>query len=366
MSVPPESPALAQGSLIVNASLGDDRNGMWSAIEVTDLAKVYPGGIRALDGVSFSVPPGEIFGYLGRNGAGKSTTIRILATLSLPTDGRAFVAGHPVDTEPEEVRRIIGVTMQEAALDELMTAREHVELAARLFGSDRSSARHRAEELLETFGLSDAAGRLVATYSGGMRRRLDVAMSLVHRPAILFLDEPTAGLDPQSRRSVWTMVRELRDAGTTVFLTTQYLEEADQLADRVAIVESGRIAALGSPDELRQSVGWTVVHLRTGRELAADEIRRAFGEAAVSPDGRGGIKVELSESGRGIVDRLNVLRDGGVSIETLSVSQPTLEDVFVRVTGDRLEPSGDEDKARAVGMAATMAMRARVGAGGGR
>src|SRR5437588_4543096 len=323
-----------------------------AAIEVRDLSKTYRGGVTALSGATFSVAPGEIFGYLGRNGAGKTTTIRILATLSLPTAGQAFVAGHPVATEPEEVRRIVGVTMQEAALDDLMTAREHVELAARLFGAERKDAKHRAGELLEAFGLADSADRLVATYSGGMRRRLDVAMALVHRPSILFLDEPTAGLDPQSRRSVWSMVRELRDAGTTVFLTTQYLEEADELADRVAIVEGGRIAALGTSNELKRTVGRTVVQLHTSRDLDPEELRRAFGEATVTVDPRTGIRAALMENGLGVVERLNRLRDGGAEIETLSVSQPTLEDVFVRLTGDRMDTSSGGDESRAAGLAA--------------
>src|SRR5215218_8866483 len=210
------------------------------AIEVHDLAKRYePAGVDALTDVSFSVAEGEIFGLLGRNGAGKSTTVRILTTLLRPTGGWARILGIDVVAEPAAVRHLLGVALQDAALDELMTGREHLVLAAQVGGMRTDAAKSRADELLETFGLTAAADRIAARYSGGMRRRLDVSMALVRNPRVLFLDEPTTGLDPQSRRALWDLIRDLRDKGATIFLTTQYLAEADELADRVSVVHDG-------------------------------------------------------------------------------------------------------------------------------
>ncbi|MGH9003375.1 MAG: ABC transporter ATP-binding protein, partial [Acidimicrobiia bacterium] len=228
---------------------------MYVAIEVESLAKVYAGGTEALRDVSFHVDEGEIFGYLGRNGGGKTTTVRILTGLTRPTGGRARVAGLDVVTRSDAIRSRIGVTLQEAALDELLTGREFLTLVASLWGMRHKAARARAGELLELFDLTPAAGRRIGTYSGGMQRRLDLAAALVRRPEVLFLDEPTTGLDPQSRRALWDEIRRLRGEGTTVFLTTQYLEEADQLADRVGIIASGRIVAEGTPAALKAEVG---------------------------------------------------------------------------------------------------------------
>lgn len=226
---------------------------MTDAIEVDGLRKTYGGQVVALDGVSFAVSPGEVFGYLGRNGQGKTTTVRILATLTAASAGRALVAGHDVGREPRAVLRDIGVTMQAAALDPEMTGREHVEFLAGLWGESAVSRRVTAERLLSTFSLIPAADRLIRTYSGGMRRRLDLAGALINRPKVLFLDEPTTGLDAQSRRTLWNTVRELRDEGTAIFLTTQYLEEAEALADRVAVIEAGRVIALDTVEGLKAS-----------------------------------------------------------------------------------------------------------------
>ena len=227
------------------------------AVEVRNLEMRYEqAGVQALADVSFGVEEGEIFAYLGRNGAGKSTTVRILTTLLQPTGGHALVCGFDVGTQPAEVRRVIGVALQEAALDDLMTGREHLVLAARLVGLGKVESRQRAEELLEVFGLRVATDRVAARYSGGMRRRLDVTMAMIRRPDVLFLDEPTTGLDPQGRRALWALVRDLRDEGSTVFLTTQNLDEADVLAARVAIVHEGRIASHGPSRGAEGPVRW--------------------------------------------------------------------------------------------------------------
>jgi ABC-2 type transport system ATP-binding protein len=225
------------------------------AIEAENLQREYKGGLKAVDGIDLAVEPGQVYGFLGPNGAGKTTTVRILVTLLRPTGGRARVAGFDVADEPHEVRRRIGVALQEAALDLLMTGRELMELQATLHGIDPAQVRDRAADLIRRVGLEQAQNRRVGTYSGGMRRRLDLAMALVHAPEVLFLDEPTTGLDPVSRITLWDEVRRLRDEGTTVFLTTQYLEEADQLADRVGIISSGRIVAEGTPAELKRAAG---------------------------------------------------------------------------------------------------------------
>ena len=225
------------------------------AIEVDGLTKMYPGGIEAVRGVSFSVAAGEVFAYLGRNGQGKTTTVRILSTLTAPTGGSARIRGVDVVREPARVKPFIGVTMQAAALDPGMTGREHLRFVARLWGRSAAEAARTADALLEGFSLQDAADRQIRTYSGGMQRRLDLAGALVHRPSVLFLDEPTTGLDAQSRRALWERVRRLRDEGTAVFLTTQYLEEADVLADRVAVIEAGRLVAVDTATELKRRTG---------------------------------------------------------------------------------------------------------------
>ena len=311
------------------------------AIEVHDLAKRYePAGVDALRGVTFEVARGEIFGFLGRNGAGKSTTVRILTTLLRPSGGTALVLGLDVTASPGEVRRSLGVALQEAALDELMTGREHLVLAARLSGMAMAAARSRADELLDVFGLGSAGDRIAGRYSGGMRRRLDVAMALVRDPEVLFLDEPTTGLDPQSRRALWDLIRRQRDQGTTVFLTTQYLAEADELAERVAVVHAGQVAAIGTPAALKESHP-TTVRLRVAGADAEAQVRAAAGHESVTEAADGRLVVSVTGGDAavpGLVGRLAAL---GPAIERLEVLSPTLEDVFVALTGTELETGGD-------------------------
>ncbi len=308
------------------------------AIEVDELTKQFAGGVRALDGVSFTVDEGEVFGYLGRNGAGKSTTVRILTTLLRPTSGRARVLGHDVINDAGAVRKVFGAALQEAALDELMTGREHLEMAARLAGFDKARSRERAAELLESFGLRAAADRIAAGYSGGMRRRLDVAMAMVRRPEVLFLDEPTTGLDPQGRRAVWDLVRDLRDSGSTVFLTTQYLAEADELSGRVAVVHDGRIAAIGTSQELKDQLGTTTVRVRVS---PADEhrIREAVAPNVVTPVVGGWLEITVQGGEAAVPAVVGQLTGAGVHVDRLSVHPPSLEDVFVRLTGTQIETS---------------------------
>jgi ABC-2 type transport system ATP-binding protein len=304
------------------------------AVLVEDLQRVYPGGLRAVDGVNLRVEPGEIYGFLGPNGAGKSTTVRILTTLLRPTAGRALVAGHDVVTEAADVRRAIGVALQEAALDPLMTGRELLRLQGALHGLRRAEASRRCDELLRRVELTDAADRRLGTYSGGMRRRLDLAMALVHRPRVLFLDEPTTGLDPASRAALWREVRLLNDEGTTVFLTTQYLEEAEQLAGRVAIIDRGKIVAEGTPDDLKDRVGEPALHVDLvdpGRRAEAMALLGAHGRCA-ERDG-GAIVVRTPEGARAIAPLIRSLDEAGIEVDAVEIEEPTLDDVFLAVTG---------------------------------
>jgi ABC-2 type transport system ATP-binding protein len=311
-----------------------------SAIEVVELAKRYePAGVDALREVSFTVAEGEIFGFLGRNGAGKSTTVRILTTLLRPTSGTASVLGLDIRSKPAAVRRVLGVALQEAALDELMTGREHLVLAARLGGLRRAAAEARAGELLEAFGLTGAADRIAARYSGGMRRRLDVAMSLVRHPKVLFLDEPTTGLDPQSRRALWELIGNLRGDGATVFLTTQYLAEADELSDRVAVVHDGSIAAIGPSQELKDRFGNTTLRLQVGDPSVAARVGQAVG---VEPDdiasaGDGWITLPVPGGEPAVPGALARISAIGAAVERIAVVPPSLEDVFVSLTGSEIE-----------------------------
>ena len=324
------------------------------AIEVLDLAKRYePAGVEALRGISFTVDEGEIFGFLGRNGAGKSTTVRILTTLLRPTAGSARILGLDIRSQPGAVRRILGVALQEAALDELMTGREHLVLAARLGGLRRAAAEARATELLEAFGLTGAADRIAARYSGGMRRRLDVAMSLVRRPKVLFLDEPTTGLDPQSRRALWELIRGLRADGATVFLTTQYLAEADELSDRVAVVHDGSIAAIGPSEELKDRFGSTTLRLQVGDPALVARVGQAVG---VGPDDvvaghDGWITLAVPGGEPAVPDAVARISAMGAPVERLAVVPPSLEDVFVSLTGNEIESGaggGDDGALSAV------------------
>jgi ABC-2 type transport system ATP-binding protein len=306
-------------------------------IEVDGLVRRF-GDVVAVDGLRLGVDRGEVYGFLGPNGAGKSTTVRILCTLLGPTEGTARVAGFDVRTQASAVRLRIGLALQEASLDEKQTGRELLELQARLYGLRGDTLRRRLDEVMALADLGDAIDRLVGTYSGGMRRRLDLAAALVHDPEILFLDEPTAGLDPVSRTAVWEEVRRLqRDRGVTIFLTTQYLEEADALADRVGIIDKGRLVAEGTPTDLKHAVGHDLVVV----ELAGDGVGAAeavadlpgVDEARVSE----GSLLVSSADGASVVGPVAVrLAEKGVPIGSLTVRTPTLDDVFLEATGHRM------------------------------
>ena len=323
-----------------------------AAIETERLAREFEGGIKAVDGVDLEVANGEIYGFLGPNGAGKTTTVRMLTTLLQPTGGHAVVAGYDVVQDAAAVRRRIGVALQEAALDPLMTGRELIELQATLHGIPRKEGEEKAQWLLDRVGLTLAADRRIGTYSGGMRRRLDLAAALVHTPDVLFLDEPTTGLDPVSRRAIWEEVQKLNDEGTTVFLTTQYLEEADQLADRVGIISGGRLVAEGTPGALKAEVGRPHLEIslveHDGKESKAEEVLIRFGRPLPARDGM--LMVELepgSEVGRIVV----ALNEAGMDVESLDLVQPTLDDVFVQKTGQHLEGSAEDLRGRTAGEA---------------
>jgi ABC-2 type transport system ATP-binding protein len=297
------------------------------------------GKITAVDGVDLRIEAGEIFGFLGPNGAGKSTTVRMLTTLLRPTEGRAQIAGYDVVGDADMVRRSIGVALQDAAIDPLMTGRELVKLQAILHSIPRAQGVRRGEELLETVGLTAAADRRVGTYSGGMRRRLDLALALIHEPVVLFLDEPTTGLDPSSRAVIWNEVRKLnREFGTTVFLTTQYMEEADQLAGRVSIIDDGKIVAEGSPLELKQKVGDPTLSIALRDPSDAIEVERIllqFGEPTSSAEGSVSIRLPGGSSQMPAVVR--VLDDSNIEVHSLELHMPSLDDVFLIATGRHLE-----------------------------
>ncbi|HSI81991.1 MAG TPA: ATP-binding cassette domain-containing protein [Solirubrobacterales bacterium] len=330
-----------------------------TAIEARALEREFEGGIRAVDGVDLSVARGAIYAFLGPNGAGKTTTVRMLTTLLRPTGGEATVAGHDVVADPGAVRRSIGVALQEAALDPLMTGRELIHLQATLHALPAAEGRPRADELLRRVGLSDAADRRVGTYSGGMRRRLDLASALVHEPEVLFLDEPTTGLDPVSRQAIWAEVVRLNREGTTVFLTTQYLEEADQLADRVGIISAGRIVAEGTPAALKAEVGLPRLEVTLAEGTPADcaDVLRRFGEQLPAKDGA--LVVELPQGAAGIAPVVRALDEAGVLVESLDLHEPTLDDVFVEKTGRHLE--GAEQAAEGDGAGAVDPASAEAG-----
>jgi ABC-2 type transport system ATP-binding protein len=316
-----------------------------NGIEVVGLVREYRKGPRAVDGIDLTVAPGEIYGFLGPNGAGKSTTVHVLTTLLPPTAGTARVGGFDVVADGRRVRSLIGVALQEAALDPLLTGRDHLRLQATLQGVPKAERRARADELLERVGLADAADRNVKGYSGGMKRRLDLALALVHRPRIIFLDEPTTGLDPQSRTSLWEEVARLRrEDGVTIFLTTQYLEEADVLADRVGIIDQGRIVAEGTPAALKAEIGRPSVHAIPRREEDREKVAAflsGYGEAlATSRD----VAVRLHE-GLGLTDIVRAVDANGVDIVDLELRAPTLDDVFLAKTGRTLEGAAEEAEA---------------------
>ena len=314
-----------------------------NGIEVEQLVRVFKKGPRAVDGIDISVAPGEIYGFLGPNGAGKSTTVLVLTTLLPPTSGRARVAGFDVVEEGPQVRRVIGAALQEAALDPLLTGREHLRLQTALQAVPRAERPARIDELLERVGLSLAAERKVKGYSGGMKRRLDLALSLVHRPSVLFLDEPTTGLDPQSRSALWQEVGRLaREDGVTVFLTTQYLEEADVLADRVGIIDHGKIVAEGTPAELKATIGRPSVEAVPAdpdQRMQIQGVLERFGELV---PGLGGVAVRLTDSAQGLAEIVRALDAEGLEVAHLQLHAPSLDDVFLAKTGRSLEGAGAE------------------------
>ncbi len=315
-----------------------------AAIETHQLAREFEGGIKAVDGVDLEVAGGEIYGFLGPNGAGKTTMVRMLTTLLRPTGGRAVVAGFDVAEDPGAVRRKIGVALQEAALDPLMTGRELLELQATLHGISRREGALKGQWLLDRVGLTLAADRRVGTYSGGMRRRLDLAAALIPTPEVLFLDEPTTGLDPVSRKAIWEEVRKLNQEGTTVFLTTQYLEEADQLADQLGIISGGTLVAEGTPQALKAEVGRPHLELclvdQQGNESRAEQVLSRFGRPLPVRDGT--LMVELQNGSSEIGPIVVALNREGLDVESLDLVQPTLDDVFVQKTGQHLEGAQEE------------------------
>jgi ABC-2 type transport system ATP-binding protein len=313
-----------------------------SGIEVEGLVRTFK-DVRAVDGIDLSISAGEIYGFLGPNGAGKSTTVHMLTTLLPPTSGRASVAGFDVVHEGARVRASIGAALQEAALDPFLSGREHLRLQSSLHGIRGDRRRQLIEQLLDRVGLTNAADRKVRTYSGGMKRRLDLALALIHDPSTLFLDEPTTGLDPQSRTALWTEVGRLaRDEGVTVFLTTQYLEEADALADRVGIIDHGRIVAQGTPAQLKAEIGRPTIEVvpeESGDRSRLAELLAPFGDVTAARPGA--CAVQLDGHGT-LADVIRVLDNGNLRAAQVNLHQPSLDDVFLAKTGRTLEGAEDE------------------------
>jgi ABC-2 type transport system ATP-binding protein len=318
-----------------------------AAITASGLVKSY-GAVRALDGVDLHADPGTVLGLLGPNGAGKTTAVRVLTTLLKPDGGTARVAGLDVVRDAVRLRERIGLAGQYAAVDENLTGLENLTMVGRLYGERRAAARRRGSDLLERFGLVDAARRPVKTYSGGMRRRLDLAAALVAKPPVLFLDEPTTGLDPRSRLDLWATIEELVAEGTTVLLTTQYLDEADRLADTIAVVDHGRVIAEGTPDELKDRVGGERLEVRLGDEgdaAAATEALAPLADERPAVDGDL-VTVGVRTRTGAIVDAVRRLDDAGVDVDDLAVRRPTLDDVFLTLTGHAAEQRAAEDEER--------------------
>jgi ABC-2 type transport system ATP-binding protein len=322
------------------------------AVEARGLVKVF-GETRAVDGIDLAVPAGRVYGVLGPNGAGKTTTIRMMATLLVPDGGSARVFGHDVAREPEAVRSCVSLTGQFASIDEDLTGLENLTLLSRLLGFGRKDARARAEELLRAFGLGEASERQVKKFSGGMRRRIDIAASIVVAPRLLFLDEPTTGLDPRSRNQVWDIVRALVADGTTVLLTTQYLEEADQLADRIAVIDRGRVIAEGTSAELKSSVGSGDVHVRLADPQDRPEARRLLEQVLgasvllesepVSLSARLRVDGSSHDTTLQVSDALASLARAGISVSDFSLGQPSLDEVFLALTGHHAESDNTTD-----------------------
>jgi daunorubicin resistance ABC transporter ATP-binding subunit len=313
------------------------------AVEAIDLVKHF-GETRAVDGVSFAIPQGTVLGLLGPNGAGKTTIVRMLTTLSIPTSGTGRVNGHDVLKEPDAVRRSMGLTGQAATVDELLTARENIRLIGRLYGLPTSYIRTATDDLLARFLLTDAADRIVKTYSGGMRRRLDLAVSLVAAPPVLFLDEPTTGLDPRSRADLWDVLRGLVKDGTTLLLTTQYLEEADQLADKIIVIDHGKVIASGTPTQLKDEAGRASVVVTVTDPADIPKARILLGQCCN--------EVHVEEAARRLISPASGLADitriaslfvdSGVAVDDLGLQRPSLDDVFLHLTGHRAEEPVEE------------------------
>jgi ABC-2 type transport system ATP-binding protein len=315
------------------------------AVEAHGLVKVF-GDNRAVDGVDLSVRTGTIYGVLGPNGAGKTTTISMLATLLRPDAGSATVFGHDVQKEPQIVRQLIGVTGQYASVDETLSATENLIIFSRLLGLGRAEAKKKASDLLEEFGLTDAAKRPLKKFSGGMRRRLDLAASLIAQPPLIFLDEPTTGLDPRTRSQMWDTIRRLVNTGSTILLTTQYLDEADQLADRIAVIDTGKVVAEGTADELKASVGISSLQLRIEDPADIEDTRRAIQsvlgvQATVSPEA-GRVTAPMADPDL-VTDLLVTLREAGIHLSEMSVQKPTLDEVFLTITGHGVSTDDSED-----------------------
>jgi ABC-2 type transport system ATP-binding protein len=329
--------------------------GVTQAIVAKDVAHTYRGGKRAVDGVSFEVRKGEFFGFLGPNGAGKSTTIKMLATLLYPDEGSVVVNGLDTQRQPVAVRRSIGYTAQDTSVDEELTARENVRFACEAYGVPRAQREARIEQLLRLVDLLDVADKRASTFSGGMRKRLDIATSLVHDPPLLFLDEPTTGLDPKARTSLWAYFRELNRRGTTIFLTTQYLEEADQLCERIAILNEGRIVATGSPAQLKAMVGGDAleIHLEITTPDTVERARAALAKSGLlsKEDAVGSSETALTVTSphakRIGADVLGTLKKEGFAVLSFNVRSPTLDDVFLKLTGATLEEAQEKAKATA-------------------
>ncbi|HZG03354.1 MAG TPA: ATP-binding cassette domain-containing protein [Streptomyces sp.] len=319
---------------------------MPGAIYAEGLVKTF-GDVRALDGVDLDVPEGTVLGLLGPNGAGKTTTVRVLTTLLRPDSGRAVVAGIDVLAHPHEVRRSIGLSGQFAAVDEYLTGRENLQMVGRLYQMSARDAKRRADELLERFNLTEAADRTTKTYSGGMRRRLDLAAALVVSPPVMFMDEPTTGLDPRNRQALWEVIEELVSGGTTLLLTTQYLEEADRLAHDIAVVDHGRVIARGTSDQLKAQIGGerieVVVHERDTIGTA-EEVLRGIGKGAVTlEEHTRKLTVPVVGGAKLLAEAIRELDARGVEIDDIGLRRPTLDDVFISLTGHAAEETGGED-----------------------
>ncbi len=314
-----------------------------SVIETRALTKVFPGDVRAVDGIDFQVNAGEIFAFLGPNGAGKTTTIKMLNTLILPTSGSATVAGFDVVKQPGEVRRRVGYAAQDVGVDEHATGRENLSLYGHFYRLDAKKIKERVKELFELVDLTGCEDKMVSSYSGGMRKRLDLVMGLIHQPQVVFLDEPTTGLDPQTRAHLWDYINKLaKTMGVAIFLTTHYMEEADRLADRIAIIDLGKIMTIGTADELKKSIGGDVVTLTPPVEK--DEERREFikrAETALSGQpfvtdmkpSDGEMAVYVKDGGSAIPGIMQILGSQGIEVKTISVARPSLDDVFLKYTG---------------------------------